>query len=157
MGAALSKHIMVAPEIRRQWARFTWIAMAVVLFFAYGAIRRQYPQLAQLANPQVMQAQQLESAKRALRQRRTDDAISQLQGIMEQQPNQAEPRYLLGEAYLNQHNPDQAIAAFQDALRLKPDYAEAEAGLGSAYLEKGMKPEAEQAFKKAAALGYPGK
>jgi membrane associated rhomboid family serine protease len=156
MGAALSKHIMVAPDVRRQWARFTWIAMAAVLFVVYGAVRRQYPQLAQLANPQVMQAQQLASAKRALQQRKTDDAISQLQGIIEQQPNQAEPRYLLGEAYLNQRNTDEAIAAFQGALRLKPDYAEAEAGLGSAYLSKGMKPEAEQAFKKAAALGYTG-
>ncbi len=156
MGAALSKHIMVAPEIRRQWARYTWIAMAAVLFVAYGAVRQQYPQLAQLANPKVMQAHQLVSAKRALQQRRTDDAISQLQEIIEQQPNEAEPRYLLGEAYLNQHDPDQAIAAFQEALRLKPDYAEAEAGLGSAYLSKGMKPEAEQAFKKAAALGYTG-
>ena len=156
MGAALSKHIMVAPDVRRQWARFTWIAMAAVLLLANVAIRRQYPQLAQLANPQVIQAQQLESAKRAMAQRRTDDAISQLQEIIQQQPNEAEPRYLLGEAYLYQHKPDQAIASLQEALRLKPDYAEAEAALGSAYLDKGMKPEAEAAFKKAAELGYTG-
>jgi len=156
MGAALSKHIMVAPEVRRQWARLTWIAMAVVLLAANVAIRRQYPQLAQLANPRVIQAQQLENAKRALAQRRTDDAISQLQEIIEQQPTAAEPRYLLGEAYLYERKPDQAIAAFQEALRLKPDYAEAEAALGSAYLDKGMKPEAEQAFKNAAKLGYTG-
>jgi membrane associated rhomboid family serine protease len=156
MGAALSKHIMVAPEVRRQWARFTWIAMAAILFFAYGAVRRQYPQLTQLANPQVMQAQQLASAKRAMLQGRTDDAIAQLQEIIEQQPNEAEPRYLLGQAYLNQRKADEAIAAFQEALRLNPNYAEAEAGLGTAYLAKRMKPEAEAAFKKAAALGYTG-
>ena len=156
MGAALSKHIMVAPEVRRQWARVTWIAMAVVLFMSYGAIRRQYPQIAQLANPKVIEAQQLASAKRAMQQHRTEGAISQLQEIIEQQPKDAEPRYLLGEAYLNQRKPDQAIVAFQEALRLKPDYGEAEAGLGSAYLAKGMKPEAEAAFKKAAELGYTG-
>jgi cytochrome c-type biogenesis protein CcmH/NrfG len=156
MGAALSKHIMVAPEVRRQWARLTWIAMAVVLLLGNVAIRHQYPQLAQLANPQVIQAQQLVSAKRAMAQRRTDDAIEQLQEIIEQQPKEPEPRYLLGEAYLFQRKPDQAISAFQEALRLKPDYAEAEAALGSAYLDKGMKPEAEQAFKKAAELGYTG-
>ncbi len=156
MGAALSKHIMVAPEVRRQWARVTWIAMAAVLFVAYGAIRREYPQIPQLASRQVMQMQQLASAKRAMRQRRMEDAIFQLQQIIEQQPKDAEPRYLLGEAFLYQHKPDQAIAAFQEALRLKPNYAEAEAALGSAYLDKGMKPEAEQAFKKAAELGYTG-
>ena len=156
MGAALSKHIMVAPDVRRQWARVTWVAMAVVLLTGYGAVRRQYPQLAQLANPQVLQAQQLASAKRAMQQRRTDDAIAQLREIIDQQPDAAEPRYLLGEAYLYERKPDQAIAAFQEALRLKPDYAEAEAALGSAYLDKGMKPEAEAAFKKAAELGYTG-
>jgi cytochrome c-type biogenesis protein CcmH/NrfG len=156
MGAALSKHIMVAPDVRRQWARFTWIAMAAALLLANLAIRRQYPQLAQLANPQVIQAQQLANAKRAMLLHRTDEAISQLQEIIQQQPKEAEPRYLLGEAYLYQRKPDQAIAAFQEALRLKPDYAEAEAALGSAYLDKGMKPEAEAAFKKAAELGYTG-
>jgi membrane associated rhomboid family serine protease len=156
MGAALSKHIMVAPEARRQWARVTWLAMAVVLFMSYGAIRRQYPQIAQLANPDVMQARQLEIAKFALQQHKTDEAIPLLLGIIAQQPKEAEPRFLLGEAYLDQHKPDEAIAAFQEALRLKPDYGEAEAALGSAYLAKGMKPEAEQAIKKAAELGYTG-
>ncbi|HEY4960687.1 MAG TPA: tetratricopeptide repeat protein, partial [Terriglobales bacterium] len=133
-----------------------WIAMAVVLLLGNVAVRRQYPQLAQLANPQVIQAQQLANARRAMLQHRTDDAIAQLQEIIQQQPKEAEPRYLLGEAYLYQHKPDDAIAAFREALRLKPDYAEAEAALGSAYLDKGMKPEAEQAFKKAAELGYTG-
>jgi len=130
--------------------------MAVMLLLANVAIRRQYPQLAQLANPQVIQAQQLANAKRAMLQHRTDDAIAQLHEIIRQQPDAAEPRYLLGEAYLYQRKPDQAITALQEALRLKPDYAEAEAALGSAYLDKGMKPEAEQAFKKAAQLGYTG-
>src|ERR1035438_7471518 len=43
MGAALSKHIMVAPDVRRQWARLTWMAMAVVLLLGNVAVRRQYP------------------------------------------------------------------------------------------------------------------
>lgn len=154
MGAALSKHIMVAPEVRRQWARLTWIAMAAVLFLANGAIRRQYPQLAQLAGPQVTQIQQLESARRAVQQGRSDQAIFLLQEVIRQQPDSAEARFLLGEAYLAQRSPDLAIEAFQEALRLKPNYAEAEAGLGSAYLAKGMKDQADEAFKKAAELGY---
>jgi cytochrome c-type biogenesis protein CcmH/NrfG len=128
--------------------------MAVVLLLANAAVRRQYPQLSMLANPQVVAAQQLASAKVALQQRRADDAIAQLQDVIEEQPNAAEPRYLLGEAYLMQNKPDQAIAAFQEALRLDPQYGEAAAGLGTAYLAKGMKAEAEQAFKKASALGY---
>jgi tetratricopeptide (TPR) repeat protein len=156
MGAALAKHIMVAPEVRRTWARITWIAMALALVLANGAIRRQYPHLSLLASPQVQTAQQLASARVALRQHRIDDAISQLQQIIEQQPDAAEPRALLGEAYLMQRNPDQAIDAFQEALRINPEYAIAEAGLGSAYMAKGMKPEADAAFKKAAELGYDG-
>jgi len=154
MGAALSKHIMVAPDVRRQWARFTWIAMAAVLLLANVAIRRHYPQIAQLANPQVVQTRQLESAKRALLQRRPDEAIVQLQEVIRQQPDAPEPQFLMGEAYLMQHQPDQAISAFQQALRLDPKYAEAAEGMGEAYSQKGMKPEADAAFKKAEELGY---
>lgn len=157
MGAALSRHILVAPDVRRNWARVTWIAMAAVLLVANGAIRREYPQVTLLANPQVIAGQEMQSAKLALQQRRVDDAISQLKEIVQQQPNNAEARYLLGAAYLLQHKPDEAIPAFQEALRLAPDYAAAAEGLGSAYLAKGMKPQAEEAFKKAAELGYNGK
>jgi membrane associated rhomboid family serine protease len=156
MGAALSKHILVAPEERRSWIRLTWIAMAVVLLAANGAIRRHYPQVTRLADPQVIAAQDVQSARRALQQRRADEAIEQLQEAIQQQPDAAEPRYLLGEAYLMQRQPDPAIAAFQEALQRNPRFAEAEAGLGAAYLAKGMKSEAEQAFKKAAQLGYDG-
>ena len=123
MGAALSKHILVATEERRTWTRLTWIVMAVVLFAANGAIRRHYSQLAQLADPQVIATQQVQTARLALQQRRPDEAISQLQEVIEEQPNQAEPRYLLGEAYLMQRQPDPAIAAFQEALRLDPEFA----------------------------------
>ena len=156
MGAALSKHILVDPAVRRTWVRLTWLAMAVILFAAYGATRRQYPQLSLLANPQVVTARQLASARLALQQRRPDEAISLLQDIVEAQPKAPEPHFLLGEAYLMQGKADPAISAFQETLRLNPEYAEAAAGLGTAYLRKGMKAEAEQAFKKAAALGYEG-
>ena len=128
--------------------------MAAVLLLANVAIRRHYPQIAQLANPLVVQTRQLESAKRALLQRRPDEAIAQLQDVVRQQPDAPEPQYLMGEAYLMQHQPDQAISAFQEALRLDPKYAEAAEGLGAAYRQKGMKPEADAAFKKAAELGY---
>jgi membrane associated rhomboid family serine protease len=156
MGAALSKHILVAPEIRRAWARVTFISMAVVLLLANSAVRRQYPHLALLANPQIVAAQQIASARRAIQQRRPDEAIQQLQEVIELQPNAAEPQFLLGEAYLIQGKPDEAISAFQGALRVDPKYAKADAGLGTAYLAKDMKPEAEQAFKIAAQLGYQG-
>lgn len=156
MGAALAKHIMVPPEVRRTWARLTWIAMAAILLIANAAIRRQYPQMPLLSRPQVIAGQQLATARQALQQHNPAEAISQLQEVIAEQPNVAEPRYLLGEAYLMQNKPDSAIPAFQEALRLDPQYAEALAGLGTAYLNKGMKAEAEEAFKKAAALGYEG-
>jgi membrane associated rhomboid family serine protease len=156
MGAALSKHVMVAPEVRRTWAWLTWITMAIVLFACYSHVRRIYPQMAMLANPQFMAAQQMVQARRALQQRRPDEAVALLQDVIEALPQAAEPRYLLGEAYLMQHKPDEAIQAFQEAVRLDPESGEAEAGLGRAYLMKGMNAEAEEAFKKAAALGYEG-
>jgi membrane associated rhomboid family serine protease len=156
MGAALSKHILVAPEVRRAWARLTWISMAVLLFLANSGIRRMYPQIPLLANPQVVASQQLAMAQRALLQRRPDEAIASLQEVIETLPQAPEPRYLLGQAYLLQHNPDKAIPAFQEALRLNPQYGEAAEGLGTAYLAKGMKVEAEKAFRKAAELGYTG-
>ena len=156
MGAALSKHILVAPEVRRAWAGITWIVMVVALLLANHAIRRMYPQMPLLANPQVIATQQLVVAKRALQQRRLDDAIAALQNVIEEAPQAPEPRYLLGEAYLMQRQPDKAITAFQEALKLDPEYAQAEAGLGSAYLANDMKLEAEQAFKRAAELGYDG-
>ncbi len=156
MGAALSKHVLVAPEVRRTWARLTWITMAVVLAVAMVGIRHHYPQIQLLANPQAIAAQQMVDARRALQQRRPDEAIAQLQDVIDTLPGAAEPRYLLGEAYLMKRQPDQAIGSFQDALRLDPEFGEAAAGLGTAYLMKGMKAEAEQAFKKAAELGYDG-
>ena len=156
MGGALSKHILVPPEIRRTWARLTWIAMAAALFLAYGGIRHLYPQMPLLANPQLVAAQQIANAKRLLQQRRVDDAIRQLQDAAEALPKAPEPHNLLGQAYLMQRKPDQAIPEFQEALRLDPQYGEAAAGLGTAYLAKGMNREAEAAFQKAAELGYNG-
>ena len=156
MGAALSKHILVAPDVRRAWARLTWMSMAALLLLANVGIRHMYPQMPLLANPQVIASQQIAAAKRALLQRRPDEAIANLQDVIEALPKDAESRYLLGEAYLMQHNPDKAIPSFQEALRLNPEYGEAAAGLGSAYMAKGMKQEAEEAFKKAAELGYDG-
>ncbi len=156
MGAALSKHVLVAPEVRRTWARLTWITMTVVLAVAMVGIRHHYPQIQQLANPQVTAGQQMIGARRALQQRRPDEAIAQLQDVIEALPKAAEPRFMLGEAYLMKRQPDQAIAAFQQALQLDPEFGEAAAGLGNAYLMKGMKAEAEQAFKKATELGYDG-
>ena len=66
MGAALSKHILVAPEVRRTWARLTWITMATVLLLANSGLRRMYPQMRLLASPQVIASQQLAAAQRAL-------------------------------------------------------------------------------------------
>jgi membrane associated rhomboid family serine protease len=156
MGAALSKHVLVAPEVRRTWARLTWVTMLVILFVALGAIRRQYSQIALLANPQLTAAQELVSARRALQLRQPDVAIEQLQDVIDAAPQASEPRYLLGQAYLMQRKPDLAISAFQEALRLDPQSGQAAAGLGAAYQAKGMKAEAEQAFRKAAELGYQG-
>jgi membrane associated rhomboid family serine protease len=155
MGAALSKHILVPPEVRRTWTRLTWIVMVFVLFVADGAIRRLYPQVPLLADPNYAAAQQIQSAKLALQRGQAQQAISQLQEAIKQQPNSAEAHYLLGKAYLTQGKADPAINAFQEALRLNPKYGEADLGLGAAYLSKGMKQEADEAFKKAAELGYP--
>jgi membrane associated rhomboid family serine protease len=154
MGAALSKHILVEPEVRRTWTRLTWIVMALVLFVANGAIRRLYPQLPLLADPNYVAAQQIQNAKAALQRGQAQQAISQLQEAIKQQPNSAEAHYLLGKACLIQGQADRAITAFQEALRLNPKYAEADVGLGAAYLSKGMKQEADEAFKNAAELGY---
>jgi cytochrome c-type biogenesis protein CcmH/NrfG len=130
--------------------------MAGILLVANVALRHLYSQLPLLAGPQAVADQQLASARRALEQRNPEKAVAQLQGVIAQEPRAAEPRYLLGEAYLMQHQPDPAISAFQETLRLDPRYGAAAAGLGSAYLAKGMKAEAAEAFKEAAALGYQG-
>jgi cytochrome c-type biogenesis protein CcmH/NrfG len=114
---------MVAPEVRRTWARVTWIVMVLVLLAANEAIRRLYPQLPKLADPKYIAAQQIQSAKVASQQRQSDEAISQLYEAIEQQPNSAEAHYLLGTAYLTQGKADLAINAFQEALRLDPSMA----------------------------------
>jgi membrane associated rhomboid family serine protease len=156
MGAVLAKHILVPPQVRRVWTRVTWIVMAGILLVANVGLRHLYSQLPLLASPHAVADQQLASARRALEQRNPEKAVAQLQGVIAEEPRAAEPRYLLGEAYLMQHQPDPAISAFQETLRLDPRYAAAAAGLGSAYLAKGMKAEAAEAFKEAAALGYQG-
>ncbi len=156
MGAALSKHILVAPEVRRTWARLTWIIHGSTA--SAGELRHSpdVPPNAIAGKSASHCAQEMGAVGRALAQRRPEAAIAQLQDVIEVLPNSPEPRYLLGEAYLMQRDPDKAIPAFQEALRLNPEYGEAAAGLGKAYMAKGMKAEAEQAFKKAAELGYDG-
>ena len=154
MGAALAKHVLVPPDVRRTWIGLTWITMAIVLLVSYGAVRRHYPQMPLLASPQVIGAQQLAIARRALQSGRPAEALEPLQDAIDAMPTAAEPQYLLGVAYLMQHKPDEAIPAFQQALKLDPRYAEAAAGLGNAYLAKGMKAEAEKAFELAEQLGY---
>ncbi len=86
MGAALSKHILVAPEVRRTWARLTWITMAAILLLANSGLRRMYPQMPLLASPQVVASQHLAAAQRALLQRRPDEAIANLQDVIEALP-----------------------------------------------------------------------
>jgi len=151
LGAALSKHIIVAAEIRRQWSKFVLIGMAVVLLSATVLLRRQYPGY-ESATIQYSDIATIQKGLKALQQGQYEQAIAPMQKYVQLDPKSAQAHYLLGLAYEGANRPDEAIASFQQALKLKPNYADAEAGLSRAYSTKGMQKEADEASRKATDL-----
>ncbi len=74
-----------------------------------------------------------------------------LQSI-ELEPNAAEVRLSLGQAYFELHKDRDAVKAFKESVRLNPQSPEAQYGLGLAYFRMGRNSDAADAFKKATVL-----
>ena len=74
-----------------------------------------------------------------------------LQSI-ELEPNTAEVRLSLGQAYYELHKDRDAVKAFKESVRLNAQSPEAQYGLGLAYFRMGRNSDAADAFKKATAL-----
>jgi rhomboid protease GluP len=154
-GAVVSKHIIAPAEVRRRWELYASIGMALLLLLAGSRVKTQFSHVAAAAELRQESVIGMQKALIAFQRRDYDQAIAQLQPVIQQSPDAPEPRYILGLAYLAKNQFDDAINSFQEALRLKPDYAEAEEGLGTAYEGKGMQQEADEAYKKADAMAKP--
>jgi tetratricopeptide (TPR) repeat protein len=78
-----------------------------------------------------------------------DEAIAQLQRVVEMDPNYAEAHYNLGIDFSRKGQIDDAVAQFQQALDLNPNYAEAHYNLGVIHDEKGRVDDAIAEFQAA--------
>lgn len=74
-----------------------------------------------------------------------------LQSI-ELEPNAADVRLGLGQAYFQLKKDREAVKAFKESVRLNPELPEAQYGLGLAYFRMGRNREAADAFRKATVL-----
>ena len=71
---------------------------------------------------------------------------------VELEPNAADVRLSLGQAYFELHKDREAVKAFKESVRLNPKSPEAQYGLGLAYFRMSRNSDAADAFKKATAL-----
>jgi len=81
-----------------------------------------------------------------------EEAIRCGRQAVDLQPNHAEARYNLGQAYTRVSRYPEAEASYREAVRLKPDYAEAWDNLGYALQEQGKTEEAAASYRKALQL-----
>ena len=93
----------------------------VVLFFAFVL-------------PVFAQRAPIENAWDLLRQGQRPQAIALLQQIIQQHPDNADARLLLGSVLVEDGRRDESIAQLTEAVRLRPKSAEAQNALGEAYI-----------------------
>ena len=93
----------------------------VVLFFA-------------IVLPVFAQRAPIENAWDLLRQGQRPQAIALLQQIIQQHPDNADARLLLGSVLMEDGRRDESIAQLTEAVRLRPKSAEAQNALGEAYI-----------------------
>src|SRR5262249_43422935 len=83
---------------------------------------------------------------------RLDEAIAELQKVLQVQPDYPEANFNLANALFQKGSVDDAIVHFQKVLQGEPDFAEAHYRLGTALLQKGREADALAQFQKAVQL-----
>jgi tetratricopeptide (TPR) repeat protein len=81
-----------------------------------------------------------------------DQAIAELQKVLQSDPNLAAAHYNLGVAYERKKELAEAEKHYLDAIKLKPDFGEAYLSLGNTYLSGKKLEDAMNAFAKATQL-----
>lgn len=77
-----------------------------------------------------------------------DEAVAELENLVQGNPLNADARFQLGRLYFNNNRTDEAIGQFQSAIILVPNHSNAHYALGVAYASKGEKELAIQEFEK---------
>jgi len=85
-----------------------------------------------------------------------DQAVPELEKMIELRPEEVRPRYMLGISYARLGYPDKSVEQFEKVLQLDENHDGAMAGLASVYLRLGMEqvdklnyPKAEEYYIKA--------
>ncbi len=89
---------------------------------------------------------ELASAEQLLGERKTDEALTQLQQLTASEPEFAPGQELLAKVYLNKGQYPQAIAALQKAYTADPKNVMYQKELGTVFLQLGMLDEATEFF-----------
>lgn len=175
LGALLAKHLVASPEVRSQWRSAALVASALLLFVAFGMVRRTGAYVVPLEEGmQALQKGKFAAAASALesadaRKPNNHDTLfllasaylqeadyakaeSTLQQVVKLDPADADARFNLGLAQLKLGRFDEAIASLKLADQLNPRDADVQQALGEAYQGKGMPEEARAALQKSAEL-----
>lgn len=112
-------------------SRLDWILMAgaalvsVAVYLLIG-----HPGMAD----QPMEKRQAELAAKSLDELTTAEALSRLETIAQEQPDAAEPRYLIGLVLSQQGRDEEAVRAYQSALRRDDEHVPALLGLADSLI-----------------------
>ena len=128
---------------------------AVVLVVAVGGAA---PEPFRGDDPRVAEVERrCERATHLFYERDLDEAIGELELVIDLRPDHAEAHHLLGLLYFGRERLDRAAAHLRRAVRLRPDFAEARADLGAVYLAEHRWQEATVLFAGLTRLAdYPG-
>jgi tetratricopeptide (TPR) repeat protein len=96
--------------------------------------------------PRLAEPSRLALAVIHLRQRKFNDALARLKGVLAKDPYNLSAYYAMGIGHLRQQRPDLAIEALVSAIEIDPSRLEAYRYLSTAYRRAGMEAEATRAL-----------
>lgn len=142
-GALLLRPLPLLETRSRLWNYLAVLGVVLVLILGVGVVRRQTD------DPLI----KLTTAEQLLSAGEFDQAIMEIERVLESNPDLAMGHYFLGNAYGNKEQYDKAIAAYTQAIRLDSQYAEAYANRGFSYAIMGQYDQALPDLSKAIEIG----
>ncbi len=144
-GALLLRPLPPLKDRSRLWNHLAVFGVALALILSLGFVKQQ------VNDPLV----QLTMAEDLLTAGDFDQAITEIEQVLESDPDLALAHLMLGYAYKNKESYDESIACFTRAIALDPEYAEAYLNRALAYAMTGGYDQVLTDLNKAIDIGLP--